>query len=112
MVADGLRIAISDSYLIVKSLGRIVPHFLQPVGAKAGFGGKIGATRSSAHLIRKISYTRKHQNDRITFGLNKLEIVASVPPAAGRVDVRASRRKVTGEPSVLVDVWRQINAGH
>ena len=46
MITDGLRVTVADADLVIEGFGRIVPHLLEPVGAKLSFGGEVGVGRA------------------------------------------------------------------
>src|SRR5579863_10162557 len=111
MVADGLRVAVTDADLVVKGLRGVAPHILQPVGAELGFRGEIGRGRARAHLTGEIAHSDEHHGDNVALGFDKFEVVAGVPPAAGSVDDRAGGSEAAGEAAVFIDVGSEINAG-
>src|SRR5437588_13035561 len=84
MIADGLGISVSDRHLVVEDFVVVVPHALQPIEAKLYLVRPMLAVlgyAARAHLVGKITNADQHEVDGVAVGLNKLHVIARVPPA-------------------------------
>ena len=82
VVRNGLGIPFADSHLVIESGTGVVPHLQEPVHPKPNLNGEIRVCGSGAHLIGEIANPSGHQSDSVAGGLDELQIVACVPPAA------------------------------
>ena len=109
MVADGLGVPGTDADLVVEGPRRVVPHLQQPLGAEPSLGREVVA-EPRTQLGREVSDAGQQDVDRVARGLDKLDVVARIPPTARCVDPDTQRREVAIEVAGRVGVRGEI--GH
>ena len=111
VVAHDRVVAVPDADLVVERARPVVPHPQEPAGAELRLGVEVRPAGASAHLRGKVADA--HEQDGVGVGrrVDELQVVAGVPPAAGRVDPHAERREVALERAVAVDLRRAVCHG-
>ena len=90
VVAGGRVVPFADPHLVVERAGPVVPHPQEPIRSEPGLPREV-RRRPRAHLRGEVPDTRQQDRVGVAGRLHELQVVAGIPPAAGRADPRAER---------------------
>ena len=111
MIAEVAAVRFAGTDLVIQRPGPLIPHPLQEVQAEPGLAGEAGLP-AAAHLAREGDHALQQHRLGVAGRLDEVQVVASVEPAAGRVDPYA--RRVPGQAAleVTIPVHPRCPVGH